>query len=253
MSKRILVVILIAAAALGLAVPVSSWVMNLFTSDEGRVPELKASGEYENVTARTFRYNFGGLDLPESDYTVALDFGLGSSFYDLSDPTWWPRAYEAFKEHSSLERGIRKPEDWSIKVVPSLEWLQKNARRYSGVYYDMEFVLPRGGKLQRVVDETEYLSVGHSEEEVFAPMRVRYGGATYYSVLNAIPIPETNRYGESPRYIRQAKDGQLLYRYPDGKRYLIVQLSNEFLNQSESDLDKRPYEETVRVEILKVK
>jgi len=246
---RLVLFVTMALLAAAVATPL---VISTLASNEGRAPELKGSGQYESVVARYFRYDFGGFSLAESEYTTAIGIPLGSDFYNLSDPTWWDRARAALEDHMRQERTIRKPELWDIKSLPSVEWLQKNAQRYARHAYMMEFVIPGGGVLQHTIDGDKYAheALYYPKGDILAPMHVSWNGSQYYSYLNAIPEPG-NLYGESPDIVRKAKDGKLLYRYADGKRYLIIQLSQEFLSQTESELDNRPFEEKIVTEILK--
>jgi hypothetical protein len=213
---------------------------------------LKPTGSHYPVIVSAYRLPSAHVHLPKSEYTIEFGFGLDSSFYDLEDPSWWSR----FRQEL-VEKKTRDDEDWDeerygepwINEVPPIEWLEQNARRSIVVFWPAMICLPEGGTLRKAVIQAD-----------FEVIREKYPGETEQIVLEdehlffAWQVIEfridSGVYQDSLDFVQEAFGGKLLYAFPDGKRFLVIELPEQFLELDEEHLGIFPYWEIIHAEIL---
>lgn len=205
---------------------------------------VKASFWNIPIVIKLSRHDSPWIKLPASQYNDSTTYFLGEKFLNFNCPNWWAivradmaEAQADFKAHSI---------EFSIREIPSEEWLKKNARRGVETSFIVELNLPSGGVLQRKVSEADYLDFVERyplEKSSYPKMDPRHiivseSGNHIFSNWNIFEgTKKEGKYYQSLEDVQKAVDGQLLFESSGKNKYAVIQLPRELLELKGKDLE----------------
>jgi hypothetical protein len=226
----------------------------LLSACSPRPQQLTPTGETQQVKLRAYSFLFVEAVFPASHYTTATRFGmlLDENYAHMSDNLKWQKLFEEVQYIYAEERKSES-KSYSFNEIPSIDWLKQNVYWNISKEYMFEVDLPARGKMQKIVSKEEYkewTKENPYDDESSKPMHVIVSGADIYSTWPNIMEDAPQMYMRPFSHLHRDSITKLMYRYEDGKRYLIINLPKAFLYLSEDELDTAPVDITIPVHIL---
>ncbi len=241
---------------------------------------VEPSQESYDVTFTASRYDSAYAVFPESEYTISFSIGLGEGFVDLEADDWFERLQKEIENVYLSERGLaenkyfttqininsgdaidkkrEKVPAYTVHEIPSVEWLMQNITRgVRNPFLSVTIDLPTDGTLKEVVTREYYEQYSNKYPyEMFElrPMQIIASGQKINTIWRISVFPQgegkPDSYLETLEDLQENETGQLLYKFADGKRYLLINLPAEMLTLRAEDLASENINFTVSTNVL---